>query len=209
MRESPFVPANARITEPPRVRSGLPIAASTWIAPEGGLHDSGPNFPCSNVKVHDSAVEVPRDAVERIWQEQGERLWRSLVAFGGDPELASDAMAEAFAQALGRGSAVEAPDRWIWRAAFRIAAGELKDRRRAHVGANFDPAVDLPEPVTDLVRALRTLSPNQRAAVVLSMYADLPTGRVAAIIGCSKATVRVHLSQARRRLRTLLEDTDA
>jgi len=160
------------------------------------------------VKVHDSAVEVSREAVGRVWQEQGARLWRSLVAFSGDPELASDAMAEAFAQALGRGSAVEAPDRWIWRAAFRIAAGELKDRQRVHVGASFDPAVDLPEPVTDLVRALRSLSPNQRAAAVLSLYADLPTDRVAGILGCSKATVRVHLSQARRRLRILLEDTD-
>ena len=75
-------------------------------------------------------VAGPRDAVERVWRDDGPRLWRSLVAFGGDQELASDAMAEAFAQALGRGSAVETPDRWIWRAAFRIAAGELKERRR-------------------------------------------------------------------------------
>lgn len=151
---------------------------------------------------------APRDAVERVWRDHGPRLWRSLVAFGGDPELASDAMAEAFAQALGRGAAVEAPDRWIWRAAFRIAAGELKERRRATLGVEPEVLVHLPEPITDLVRALRTLSPNQRAVAVLSLYADKPAREVARILGCSQATVRVHLSQARRRLRAQLEDTD-
>jgi RNA polymerase sigma-70 factor (ECF subfamily) len=66
----------------------------------------------------------------------------------------------------------------------------------------------MPEPVADLVRALRTLSPNQRAAAVLSLYADMSTRDVARTLGCSQATVRVHLSQARRRLRALLEETD-
>ena len=154
-------------------------------------------------------MAAPRDAVERVWRDDGPRLYRSLVAFGGDTELASDAMAEAFAQALGRGEGVQAHDRWIWRAAFRIAAGELKERRRVYAGGDPPATAGMPEPVTDLVRALRTLSPNQRAAAVLSLYADLPTREVARILACSQATVRVHLSQARRRLRMLLEDTDA
>jgi RNA polymerase sigma-70 factor, ECF subfamily len=160
------------------------------------------------VKVHDVTMASPRDAVERVWRDDGPRLWRSLVAFGGDTELASDAMAEAFAQALGRGEGVEAHDRWIWRAAFRIAAGELKDRRRIDAGSEPQATVGMPEPVIDLVQALRTLSPNQRAAVVLSLYADLPTREVARLLDCSQPTVRVHLSQARRRLRNVLEDSD-
>ena len=161
-----------------------------------------------SVKVHDVPVAGPRDAVERVWRDDGPRLWRSLVAFGGDPELASDAMAEAFAQALGRGAAVETPDRWIWRAAFRIAAGELKEHGRVAASVGPPPSASMPEPVADLVHALRSLSPNQRAAAVLSLYADMSTRDVARILACSQATVRVHLSQARRRLRVLLEETD-
>jgi RNA polymerase sigma-70 factor (ECF subfamily) len=161
------------------------------------------------VKVHDAVVRAERgDLVERVWREQGQKLWRSLAAFTGDPELASDAMAEAFAQALGRGDAVETPDRWIWRAAFRIASGELKIRSQTRPDVVFNPAA-LPEPVIDLVRALKTLSPKQRGAVILHLYADLPSREVAGILGCSQATVRVHVSQARRRLRPLLEDPDA
>ena len=99
------------------------------------------------MKVRDVPVSGPRDAVERAWRNDGARLWRSLVAFGGDPELASDAIAEAFAQALGRGAEVEAPDRWIWRAAFRIAVRELKERRRVAASDVLRTSVDMPEPV--------------------------------------------------------------
>lgn len=151
----------------------------------------------------------PPDAVEGVWRDQGAKLWRSLVAFTGDRETASDAMAEAFAQALGRGDALREPDRWIWRASFRIAAGELARRRRDAAEAPREAVGDMPESVADLVRALATLSPNQRAAAILHLYADLPTRDVARILGCSQATVRVHVSQAKRRLRPLLEENDA
>jgi RNA polymerase sigma-70 factor, ECF subfamily len=158
--------------------------------------------------VQDAPVSTePRDAVERVWREQGAKLWRSLVAFTGDPEVATDAMAEAFAQALGRGDAVREHDRWIWRSSFRIAAGELK--ARGHRPGREDESVYvMPEPIADLVQALGTLSPNQRAAAILHDYADLPTSHVAKILGCSQATVRVHLAHARKRLRPLLEDVD-
>ena len=149
-----------------------------------------------------------RDAVARVYREQGPRLWRSLLAYTGDRELASDALAEALAQALGRGEAIESPDRWMWRAAFRIAAGELRDRRRLVTGNERDSrSYEMAEPTVDLIRALAKLSPNQRAVAILRLYADYPTREVAGILGITQTTVRVHLSQARRRLRTLLEDT--
>jgi RNA polymerase sigma-70 factor (ECF subfamily) len=146
-------------------------------------------------------------AIERVWREQGAKVWRSLLEFTGDPDVASDALAEAFAQALARGGALREPDRWIWRASFKIAAGELQERRRRPPPSPRSQA-ELPEPVADLVAALRRLSSNQRAAAILCLYADLPTSEAARIIGCSQTTVRVHLMQARRRLRPMLEVED-
>jgi RNA polymerase sigma-70 factor, ECF subfamily len=149
-----------------------------------------------------------RTDIERVWHDRRAKMWRSLTAFTGDPDLAGDAVAEAFAQALGRGEALRSPERWIWKAAFRIASGELAARRRAADAVRETAAVAaMPEPVVDLVAALRTLTPNQRMVAVLSLYADLPADEVAKVVGCSTATVRVHLVQARRRLRRLLEDT--
>jgi RNA polymerase sigma-70 factor (ECF subfamily) len=145
--------------------------------------------------------------VERLYRTDGGRLWRAVLAYCGNREIANDAVAESFAQLLARGETVHAPLRWLWRTAFRIAAGDLKARARAVPPAD-DAVYEAPEPLIDVLRALRRLSPNQREAVILHDYADLSTAEVARIMGIGQATVRVHVSQARRRLRRLLEDGD-
>ena len=145
--------------------------------------------------------------VERLYRTEGGRLWRAVMAYCADREIANDAVAESFAQVLARGEAVHAPLRWLWRSAFRIAAGELKARPRTVPSAD-DASYEAPEPLIDLLRALRRLSPNQREALILHDYADLSTAQVAQIMGIGQATVRVHVSQARRRLRRLMEDRD-
>jgi len=148
----------------------------------------------------------PGSELERLFEKEAKRIWRALVAYAGDREVASDAMAEAFAQALARGDELRSPERWVWRAAFRIAAGELKARLRDRALAE-DPAYEMPEPPHDLIATLATLSPNQRAALILYHYAGYSTREIGQILGCSAATVRVHLSQGRRRLRHSLEVT--
>jgi len=146
----------------------------------------------------------PDVEIERLYRQQGGRLWRALVAYPGDPEVVSDAMAEAFAQALGRGDELREPLRWVWRVAFRTAAGELKHRRGHRPG--LPPVIwEIDESVGELVAALRLLSPNQRAAVVLH-YAGYPTKDIAQMLGSSAGTVRVHLSQGRKRLGKILEE---
>jgi RNA polymerase sigma-70 factor (ECF subfamily) len=131
-----------------------------------------------------------------------------LLAFTGDEAIAEDALSEAFAQALARGDALRDPGRWIWRVAFRIAAGELKDRGQRQP-IEVEPMYEHPDSIAHVIAALGQLSPNQRLAVVLHDYADRPVPEVAATIGASRATVDVHLSKGRKRLRELLEDADA
>ncbi|MGH2652874.1 MAG: RNA polymerase sigma factor [Actinomycetota bacterium] len=151
-------------------------------------------------------MTVDRDeSVESLYLDHAERLWRALYAYAGDREVASDAVAEAFAQYLQRGSAVRSPARWIWRAAFRIAAGELKERRREGSPLPVDPPV-VPQPTGELLSTLRLLPPRQRAALVLHYYAGYKAREIADIMGSTATTVRVHLSQGRRRLRELLEE---
>jgi RNA polymerase sigma-70 factor (ECF subfamily) len=140
-----------------------------------------------------------------LYREEGQRLWRAVFAYAQDREVASDAVAEAFAQCIRRGDAVLDPRAWVWRAAFRIAAGELKERGR-DVPAAVEGSYEMPEDTGRLLAALRALPPNQRAAMTLRHYAGYPTSEVAAMLGCSAATVRVHLSRARRRLRGMLEE---
>jgi RNA polymerase sigma factor (sigma-70 family) len=157
-------------------------------------------------RVRDAPAGVRRhEDIERLYREQGGRMWRALLAFGGDADVASDAVAEAFAQALRRGGGIRDPERWVWRSAFRIAAGALKERRR-EVGVEKEGSYEMQEPARELVAALAKLSPKQRAAVVLHHGAGYPVNEVANLIGSTSPAVRVHLMRGRRRLRELLGD---
>jgi RNA polymerase sigma-70 factor (ECF subfamily) len=148
------------------------------------------------------------ERLERLYREQGDRMWRAVLAFTGDPEVASDAVAEAFAQALARGDAIRDAERWVWRTIFRVAAGELKLRRRTAALAQ-EGVYTMEEPARELVAALAELSDRQRSAVVLHHAAGYRIREVASILGSTPAAVKVHLMRGRRRLRTLLEETDA
>jgi RNA polymerase sigma-70 factor (sigma-E family) len=59
--------------------------------------------------------------------------------------------------------------------------------------------------LTDVVRqALATLSPKQRACVVLRYYEDLTVPDIADQLGCAPGTVKRHLSDAHAKLATQL-----
>ena len=145
---------------------------------------------------------------DELYRRAGPRLWRAVLAYsGGRRELTDDVVAEAFARTIERGSSVRAPEPYLYRVAFRLAAAEL---RRAHTVSDVPdlPGKGDPE-VSELFDALHALSPGQRAAVFLRYHADLPVSEVARLMGTSSAVVRVHLMRGRRRLAELLGDDDA
>ena len=154
-------------------------------------------------------VATSLDPWERLYRLESPRLWRSLLAFSGNRDIASDAMAEAFVQAMARGAEIRDARAWIWTSAFKIAGGYLQ--QRAAVMNEADVAAttyEMPEPMPQLLAALDTLSPKQRATIVLHDYADRAPVEIARILGMNVATVYVHLSQARARLRDRLKDED-
>ena len=145
--------------------------------------------------------------LEHVYREHAARLWRALVAYTGDRGIADDALAEAFAQAAGRGENLRTPERWVWVAAFRIAAGEMKAPMQRAAAHEPHPQSD-PGETAELLEALGNLPPKQRAALVLHYYGGYKAREIALIVGSTAATVRVHLSAGRKRLRALLEVDD-
>ncbi len=137
-----------------------------------------------------------------LFREVGPQLWRAILVYaGGRREVADDAVGEAFARAIESDGVIRRPFPWLYRTAFRIAAAELRRE-----GTTFPLAeMYLDDPATgDLMRALRRLSPAQRAAVFLHYEADLPVREVARLMGTSSAAVKVHLHRGRNRLRQIL-----
>jgi RNA polymerase sigma-70 factor, ECF subfamily len=150
-----------------------------------------------------TAVADDLAQVEAAYRQEAERLWRALLAFSRDPDIASDAVAEAFARAIRGRAAIRDPRAWVWRTGFRIAAGELKRRSRSSSQMPDTGYLDT-EADADLLDALAGLPEKQRTAVIFFYYVDLPIREIANRTGTSQLAVRANLSRGRKRLKHLL-----
>ena len=160
--------------------------------------------------MHDATVKLDgRERVRTAYEAVHASLWRALFAFSGSREIADEAEAEAWAQLLRRGEGVDDPAAWAWRSAFRIAAGELK-RRSGTAAPGMVPELGVPGPEStlDLIAALRHLSEQQRACIVLCDLAGYRATETAKLLHTTAGTVRMQRMRAHRRLRDLLEDHD-
>jgi RNA polymerase sigma-70 factor, ECF subfamily len=161
-----------------------------------------------SVRMRRTSIDLaPGSEIEEIYRADGAKLYRALLLFTGQPEIAKDAAAEAFAQALRRGAALRSPERWIWRVAYRVAAGELQ-RWRNTSGALPENGYEVPQTSLELAIAMRGLSAMQRAAVALHDYAGYSLRETAAIAGSTPSAISVHLVRAHRKLRASLEVDD-
>lgn len=104
---------------------------------------------------------------------------------------------------------------WVLTIAGRLAIDELR-RQRVTGGGDAD-RLESPGPGADagaaqvqlsasLVRALATLTPDQRAAFVLRVFHELDYDDIARALDVDVGTVKSRLSRARAVLRTLLDD---
>lgn len=148
---------------------------------------------------------------EEAYRSLAPRLWRAVFLYTSSSEIASDAVSEAFAQALRADERLRSPHDWIWKSAFRIAAGELKSRRlsdnRVPDVASID--VDAPESMMDLLRALSNVSSTQREILILRHYMGYSNVEIARILDTSPSAVAVQLHRATHRLRSLLREEDS
>jgi DNA-directed RNA polymerase specialized sigma24 family protein len=147
-----------------------------------------------------------QDRVETVYRSVHLRLWRSLLSYTGDAELASDAEAEAFAQVLRRGDAVDDVAAWVWRSAFRIASGLLAARSRCSGPRPTEGSTPPTGSVAEFLGLLADLSPQQRACVALRYVGEYTSPEIGELLGTSAGTVRVQLHRAHTALRhTIVE----
>lgn len=156
------------------------------------------------------------DPVEEVYRSQHDRLWKSLLAFTGDPELAAEAEAETFAQAFARGDELRNPEGWIWRAAFKIAAGIMADHRKRATEAEILEDIDLEgadtqtqvdSSLAEFLDMLGTLSEQQRTVVVLRYAGGFKPTEIAKLLETTPGTVRVQLHRAHEHLRERIEQS--
>ena len=152
------------------------------------------------------------------------RLTVLRTAYGivGSHHLAEDVTQQVFVELFNAMRRFD-PERpfapWLYRIVVNISLKEL--RRRHHRSLPLDEAAaDLPslDPLPDLIAeeseirkaiwaAVQSLSPKQRAAVVLRYYHGFSEAEMAVALGCRRGTVKSRLHSALRRLEALLRES--
>jgi RNA polymerase sigma-70 factor (sigma-E family) len=131
----------------------------------------------------------------------------------GDRALAEDLAHEAFVRMFGRFRDLRQPE--AFRAYLRTTVVNLSRShfRRIRVERAFlaraasepAPAEAEPHERTEMWEALATLTPRQRAAIVLRYYEDLTEAQTADVLRCPVGTVKSLVSRGMERLRGELE----
>lgn len=163
-----------------------------------------------------------RDLQDRFVRDNLRRVFALIYRIVGNVADAQDLTQDTFIKALERKDQLKDSDKavqWLSRVASNTAIDFL--RRKARV--NFTEIDSLLEPLPDpserridmeLLRGeqsayldlcLESLSVRERTALVLRDVEDLPANEVAEILGCSPATVRSHIANARTKFRAIYE----
>jgi RNA polymerase sigma-70 factor (ECF subfamily) len=162
----------------------------------------------SEMQIHEAVLSSPEHGwAEETFRAMAPRLWRALFLYSGDGDVASDAVSEAFSQAMSSRQNIRVPAAWIWTTAFKIAAGEMSRRADEAEPPDF-PApegVDVAS-LVDLIDALRHVSDMQRRALILRYYMGYSNVEIARILGSTPSSIGVQLFRSTRKLRALLSE---
>jgi RNA polymerase sigma-70 factor (ECF subfamily) len=157
------------------------------------------------------------EAFGELFLRHRERLWAVAVRTLADPEEAADALQDAMISAFRRAAdfrGESAVTTWLHRIVVNACLDRLRRRaaRPATSGMDeqmLDAAVAgsaLAEPgadkdaALDVMAALRTLVPEQRAALVLVDMLGYPVADTAELLGVSPGTVKSRCARGRARL---------
>jgi RNA polymerase sigma-70 factor (ECF subfamily) len=162
-------------------------------------------------------VNGDREAFGQLFLRHRDRLWAVAVRTLSDPEEAADALQDAMISAFRRAGSFRgdsAVTTWLHRIVVNACLDRLRRRaaRPASGGAdertldNLAVAHAVPDPsldsdtALDVMSALRMLSAEQQAALVLVDMLGYPVAEAADILGVSEGTVKSRCARGRARL---------
>jgi RNA polymerase sigma-70 factor, ECF subfamily len=158
-----------------------------------------------------------RERFEAVYRELYAPICGYALRRVREPEDAAEVIAETFAtlwRRFDRCPQGEELRPWLFGVARRVIANQRRsERRRTALGerlaANVDPAAASrpDEAPSELGRAFASLSDSDRELLSLVAWEGLTREELAVALGTNRATVRLRLHRARKRLRDALPQT--
>ena len=183
------------------------VVQELWVAMNGAVEPT---------------LQESLDRQNRFITENLRRIFLLIYRIVGNAADAQDLTQEAFIKALQREEQLKDTGKathWL----SRIATNTAIDFLRRHGRLSFTEIDELVEPLTSpssespeqlvlgaerrayLEDGLRLLTQRERLALLLRDVEGLPAEEVARRLGCSKATVRSHIANARVKFRRYME----
>src|SRR5215467_1130625 len=157
------------------------------------------------------------DAFGQLFLRHRDRLWAVAVRTLSDPEEAADALQDAMISAFRRAESFRgdsAVTTWLHRIVVNACLDRLRRKAARPAADGTDERVldtlvgahSAPDPSAasdtslDVMSALRTLPPDQQAALVLVDMLGYPVADAADVLGVSQGTVKSRCARGRARL---------
>ncbi|UJW30144.1 RNA polymerase sigma factor [Saccharothrix sp. AJ9571] len=166
-----------------------------------------------------------QDAFATLFERHVQAVWNHAYRLTGSWPVAEDLASATFLIAWRKRAEVtlvnESALPWLYTVAGNLARTEHRSSARrlrlvrkagplAEVSDHADSVVDrviAGDRLRELAAAVARLPTAQRRVVQLCLLGELPVPDAAVLLGLAESSVRSHLSRARARLRTELEET--
>jgi RNA polymerase sigma-70 factor (sigma-E family) len=153
--------------------------------------------------------------LDELYRAHAPEALRLAYLLTGERTLAEDLVQDAFVKVLGRFHDLRNRDAFWWylrRTIVNLARSQFRRRRVERAWFERQRPDDVVPAADDLgerdrlQRALMTLRPEQRAAIVMRFYEDLSEADTALALGVAPGTVKSLVSRGMDRLRAELPD---
>ena len=149
------------------------------------------------------------EAFGQLFLRHRDRLWAVALRTMGDADEAADALQDAMISAFRRAADFRgdsAVTTWLYRIVVNACLDRMRRRAARPVAGDLDLLARTPQSdpdrdvALDVLAALRTLVPEQRAALVLVDMLGYSVADTAEILGVSPGTVKSRCARGRARL---------
>ncbi|WP_062108907.1 sigma-70 family RNA polymerase sigma factor [Bacillus niameyensis] len=160
------------------------------------------------------AIKGDETAFELLIKQESSKLYRTAFLYVGNKEDALDVVQETVYKAFKSIHNLKSPEyfsTWLIKILIRTAYRVLEKNKKL-ITVDYESLPNLQDEKVieihqslDLAEALNNLQENQKTAIILFYYHDLPIQMIATMMDKPEGTVKSYLRRAKMELKKLLE----
>jgi len=141
------------------------------------------------------------DEFSLVYRAQRNRLRRAAYLMTGQSAVAEELVHDAFERLHQKWATVDVPAAYLRTTLVRLCLAWRDRTAMGHARETGSPDRVEPPEIDETWELLAALPRDQRVALVLRFYEDMPVDEIARVMGCRPATARTRIHRALAKLR--------